>query len=251
MGRDELVNKVLQYIESGPDVSQLLERLSLVTERSPIGSRQSSAGTPTGRWALSRELTVPALLVSGDAGAGKSALLAHCACRAMANEQWLVVAHFVGATSGSTSLLRLIARYCFGKIFNENLFKRILDEAGSIFKKHTSLFAYSQFSSIFFSLWNEILNVEENEIPTNADELKHSLEAVLRRGSARLSELKKQRLVVFIDAVNQMDDQGTRPIRLFLRAFTLQILGTPPEYPYSTRNLFARELLAAQEMHWT
>lgn len=45
-------------------------------------------------------------------------------------------------------------------------------------------------------------------MPTNADELKHSLEAVLRRGNARLSQLAKKRLVVFIDAVNQMDNQG-------------------------------------------
>lgn len=111
MGRDDLVNKVLQYIESGPDVNQLMERLSLAPERSPTGSSPSSAEENAGRWAQSRELTAPALLVSGDAGAGKSALLAYCACRAKANEDWLVVAHFVGATSGSTSLLRLITRY--------------------------------------------------------------------------------------------------------------------------------------------
>ena len=58
-------------------------------------------------------------------------------------------------------------------------------------------------------LWYECLGLRENEIPSSFEELRRSLETVFRKANAQLAELRKKRMVIFIDAVNQMDDDGT------------------------------------------
>ncbi len=61
---------------------------------------------------------------------------------------------------------------------------------------------------ILFRLWYECLDLPQSEIPSSFDELRRSLDTVFRRANARLIEIRKKRLVIFIDAVNQMDDEG-------------------------------------------
>ena len=74
--------------------------------------------------------------------------------------------HFVGATSGSTDLYRLLTRF-----------------------------------------WAELLPADE-PAPTDLDQLKRSMVAVINKASASLAQNGKQRLVILVDALNQMDDDG-------------------------------------------
>ena len=100
LGRDEIVGRVSDYIENGPDASFYLQRLTLTDA---AASRNASAKTDG-------DCTIPALVLSGSAGSGKSSIMAYCARLAADNTDNHVVVHFVGATSGSTTLYRVLTR---------------------------------------------------------------------------------------------------------------------------------------------
>ena len=74
--------------------------------------------------------------------------------------------HFVGATSGSTDLYRLLVR-----------------------------------------IWQELLPVED-KVPNDFNELKYSLATVLRKAADTATKCGQKRVIVLIDALNQMDDTG-------------------------------------------
>ena len=74
--------------------------------------------------------------------------------------------HFVGATSGSTDLYRLLVR-----------------------------------------LWQDMLPSNDT-VPTDFNDLKYSLATVLRKAADTATKRGQKRVVVLIDALNQMDDTG-------------------------------------------
>ena len=74
--------------------------------------------------------------------------------------------HFVGATSGSTDLYRLLVR-----------------------------------------LWQDMLPANDT-VPTDFNDLKYSLATVLRKAADTATKRGQKRVVVLIDALNQMDDTG-------------------------------------------
>ena len=74
--------------------------------------------------------------------------------------------HFVGATSGSTDLYRLLVR-----------------------------------------LWQELLPPDD-KVPSDFNDLKYSMATVLRKAAESITKSGQKRLVVLIDALNQMDDTG-------------------------------------------
>ena len=106
LGRDEIVSKVHEYIENGPDSSWYLEHFS----PGAFDERKQSGNRLIGFRAADTENTIPALVLSGAAGAGKSSLMAYCARLAAEEPDWKVVFHFVGATAGSTTLYRVLTR---------------------------------------------------------------------------------------------------------------------------------------------
>ena len=57
-------------------------------------------------------------------------------------------------------------------------------------------------------MWYECLKIPEREIPTDPDDLRRSLGTLFRRASERCAQMRKKRIVVYLDAVNQMDDEG-------------------------------------------
>ena len=57
-------------------------------------------------------------------------------------------------------------------------------------------------------MWYECLSLPESEIPRDFEELRRSFETVLRKASARCVQAQKRRVVLFLDAINQMDDEG-------------------------------------------
>jgi len=59
------------------------------------------------------ETPPPPLVISGEPGCGKSALIARFAEETMQRHpDWLVISHFVGASSASTNLRRMLRRFC-------------------------------------------------------------------------------------------------------------------------------------------
>ena len=105
LGRDDVVAKVRDYIENG---ATWLATNGEQMEGSPSGKAVSL--NQGGSMVASSPEEVPILVLSGVAGTGKSSLMAYCAKEAIAESDMHVVIHFVGATTGSTSLYGLLTR---------------------------------------------------------------------------------------------------------------------------------------------
>lgn len=100
------MSKVREYIENGPDSSWYLEHFD-----PNAGDEKKHSGHRSGGFrSADSENTIPALVLSGSAGAGKSSVMAYCARLAADEPDWKVVFHFVGATAGSTTLYRVLTR---------------------------------------------------------------------------------------------------------------------------------------------
>ena len=55
--------------------------------------------------------------------------------------------------------------------------------------------------------WSELLPADD-PAPTDSDELRRSMETIIKKASITLSQKGKTRLVILVDALNQMDDDG-------------------------------------------
>ena len=56
-------------------------------------------------------------------------------------------------------------------------------------------------------MWTDLLPADD-PAPTDSDELKRSMDTVLTKTGTALGSEGKSRLVILIDALNQMDDEG-------------------------------------------
>ena len=60
---------------------------------------------------------------------------------------------------------------------------------------------------ILSRLWQDLLPKQE-VVPEDPDELRRSVEVILKRASETASSEGMERVVIFFDALNQMDDEG-------------------------------------------
>jgi nephrocystin-3 len=74
-------------------------------------------------------------------------------------------------------------------------------------------------------LWYECADIADDEIPTDLDGLMFSLEAVFRRASDKVKHDGQSRLVVFIDAIDQLNNDND----------VLGLQWLPKEVPFNVR----------------
>lgn len=108
---------------------------------------------------------MPVSVVSGEAGSGKSTLMASLAAKYIKDGKYQTVIHFVGAAPGSTAL--------------DNVLMRI---------------------------WFDCEKCDESSVPTEAVQLRTGIKGVFERAGERISKDERDRVVIFIDAINQLDN---------------------------------------------
>jgi hypothetical protein len=107
-GRDEIRSRVVSYVTSAENTVRLVTRSGCGAAASTAFSLHSVQCLLASFLA---EQELPLLMLQGEAGAGKSALVAACAQQTKQLMPHLkIFYHFVGAAPGSTDLVRLLRR---------------------------------------------------------------------------------------------------------------------------------------------
>ena len=57
-------------------------------------------------------------------------------------------------------------------------------------------------------MWFESCSLSPGEIPKDFEELKRSFGTILQKASLLVKEKKKTKIIIFLDALNQLDNEG-------------------------------------------
>lgn len=157
----------------------------------------------------------PPLVLLGESGSGKSALIANWAKRCREKHPYdLMVLHFIGSTPDSTDYVRLL--------------RRIMEEIKERYEPKDKEENRSPISSI----------KREEEIPTDSKKVVEAFPLWLAKASA------KGRFILILDALNQLEDRDNAPDLGWLPDYF------PPNIRVILSTLHGRSLVALQKRNW-